>query len=117
MTSKSGFNVGFHSAGTAVPFVSLSTYIGSLTLKSSGDRLVNFPLITLVLPASSNSCHQGPVAPSLFLIWALSDLTLAPYKLSIFLKIPPLASELLHFSTPNAYCGDVPHTSPITFPG
>lgn len=86
----------------AVPFVSLSTYIGSLTLKSSGDKLENEPDITLNLPASSSSCHQGPVAPSLLRICALIDLTFFPYKLSIFLNTPPEARELLHFSTPKA---------------
>lgn len=95
-----------------VPFVSLSTYMGSRTLKSSGDKLVKAPLVTLVLPALSISCHQGPVAPSLFLNCALMLLTLPPYKLSMFLNTPPEARELLHFSTPKAKWGEVLQESP-----
>lgn len=78
---------------------------------------MNAPLVTLVFPASSISCHYGPVAPNLFLIWALIALTLSPFKLSIFENNPPDANELLHFSTPKAKNLDVAHTSPASFPG
>jgi len=99
-TSYSGFNVGFHSGGTIVPFESLSIYKGSRTSKSSGDKLVNCPLTTLGLPASSNSRHQGPVAPNRERVSGLIDFGFCPNKLSILANKVPEAKELLQLSTP-----------------
>jgi hypothetical protein len=78
---------------------------------------VNAPDTTLVFPAGSISPHHGPVAPNLFLNCAFIDLTLSPFRLSILENNPPLANELLHFSTPNAYNLAVAQLSPFAFPG
>lgn len=117
ITSKSGLSVGFQSEGVGCPDVSLSTYTGSRTLKSSGDKLVNAPLTTLVLPASSISLHHGPVAPKRVRVCALIDLTFFPYKLSMLAKTVPEAKELLHLDTPYAKWLDCLQESPVLSPG